>query len=113
MDVPDPSLSRRKSAARCRPSIRSLQQLRLVSLTQGPPPAAVERALLAAAIAHYRRAGKDSFLLFADVDAATDVPSSLGFQSISAGFRWMAHREVVPAWAAYLDSLLAAPERAP
>jgi hypothetical protein len=86
---------------------------RIVPLGDGPPSAAVERALLAAAVDHYRRAGKESFLLFADVEASLELPSSLGFEAISAGLRWIAHRDVVPAWAAYLESLLAAPERAP
>jgi hypothetical protein len=90
-----------------------LNTCRLIALVDGPLSAAVERALLAAAVAHFRAAGKAHFLLFADDDAPDDLPRALGFEAISAGLRWIAHRDVTPAWAAYLDSLLAAPERAP
>jgi hypothetical protein len=68
--------------------------------------AAAREALLRRAVEHYRIRGKKHFLLFEDADV-DDGPARLGFQRVSGGLRWIAHRDVIPAWAAYLEGLLA------
>jgi hypothetical protein len=66
----------------------------------------VRHRLLAAAVAHYRAAGKRTFLLFDD-EGDQDA-RALGFDIISPALRWLAHRDVIPVWAAYLKQLLTA-----
>ncbi len=95
----------------------------LVPLGDRPLDAGTARALLRRAIAHYRAAGKRTFLLFAPAreggeDGAPEAPpagfadplarasSPLGFEPVSHAVRWLAHRDVIPAWTAYLDELL-------
>jgi hypothetical protein len=85
-----------------------LNTCRIVNL-EDQVSAAVREALLARAVAHYRDRGKQHFLLFEDADV-DEVPARLGFQRISGGLRWIAHRDVIPAWAAYLEGLLANPD---
>lgn len=84
-----------------------LNSCRIVPLGPDRPSQACREALLRRAIAHYRDAGKKTFLLFEDPGAGDEAPARLGFELISGGLQWIAHRDVLPAWAAYLDGLLA------
>jgi hypothetical protein len=67
---------------------------------------AVRETLLRMAVGHYRRAGAKSFLFFDDEPTASEIPQGVGYQLVSPGMRWIAHRDVIPAWAAYLKDLL-------
>jgi hypothetical protein len=82
-----------------------LNTCRIVGLVDQVPAPARE-ALLRRAVEHYRARGKKHFLLFEDADI-DELPARLAFERVSAGLRWIAHREVIPAWAAYLEGLLA------
>jgi hypothetical protein len=88
-----------------------LNACRIVTLVDAANQEAVDpdvhRALLHRAAEHYREAGKENFLLFESENADPAAPLSLGFAHISGGFRWIAHRDVIPPWAAYLEGLLA------
>jgi hypothetical protein len=85
-----------------------LNTCRILPLSQSAPTPAVRRELLKAAVAHYRALGKQSFLLFEEAAATDGVPGQLGLVPVSGGMRWLAHRDVIPAWAAYLKGLLTA-----
>jgi hypothetical protein len=82
-----------------------LNTCRIVPLTDRTPVGARE-ALLRRAVEHYRALGKSHFLLFEDT-LVDDAPARLGYERVSGGLRWIAHRDVIPAWAAYLEGLLA------
>jgi hypothetical protein len=84
-----------------------LNTCRIVALGEGAPPRQAREALLRKAVEHYRARGKMNFLLFEDAHV-DDEPARLGFQRVSGGLRWIAHRDVIPAWEAYLEGLLAA-----
>jgi hypothetical protein len=85
-----------------------LNTCRIISLSDAAPCAGVRRVLLAQATQHYRQADKRNFLFLDDRGPGDGVPAAMGFQHISGGLRWIAHRDVVPAWTAYLEGLLAA-----
>ena len=78
----------------------------------GPPPAnaaAIRLRLLRDAVTYYRAAGKKSFLVFQDEhESAYPIPTTFGFEPISPALRLLAHRDVIPAWVAYLTDLLSA-----
>ena len=78
----------------------------IVSLAGAPVSAAVKAALVETARRHYRSLHKRTFLVVEpdDRDAASLV--ELGLDNLSAAMRWLAHRDVIPAWAAYLQDLL-------
>jgi hypothetical protein len=82
-----------------------LNTCRIVGLVDEVSAAARE-ALLRRAVEHYRSRDKKHFLLFEETDV-DELPGRLGFERVSAGLRWIAHRDVIPAWAAYLEGLLA------
>lgn len=83
-----------------------LNTCRIIALGERAPSTAEREALLRRAVEHYRARGKLHFLLFEDTDV-DDAPARLGFERVSGGLRWIAHRDVIPAWAAYLEGLLA------
>jgi hypothetical protein len=85
-----------------------LNTCRIIALGEATPSAAVRTALLCRANEHYRAAGKRNFLFLDEAGPSDGVPAVLGFRHISGGLRWIAHRDVVPAWTAYLEGLLAA-----
>jgi hypothetical protein len=67
----------------------------------------VEAALLAEASAHYARRGTRSFLYLAPPDMAPDaLPSGLGFTYVAQGRRWLARREVIPAYLSYMEEII-------
>jgi hypothetical protein len=84
-----------------------LNTCRIVGLCDDGPSPVVRHALLRRAVEHYRAQGKHHFLLFEDTES-DDAPARLGYERVSGGLRWIAHRDVIPAWAAYLEGLLAA-----
>ena len=78
-----------------------------VSLAAGEPiDDDARRLLLRAAIRHYRAAGKRQFVLLDDAASAAVDRAELGLVHISKGIRWLARRELVPAWLSYVDDLL-------
>lgn len=87
-----------------------LNTCRVVSLGETPPSEAIREALLRRAIEVYRAAGKQHFLLFEATanppETTATTPARLGFEHVSGGLRWIAHRDVIPAWTAYLDGLM-------
>jgi hypothetical protein len=83
-----------------------LNTCRIVTLGEQAPSTAAREALLRRAVEHYRARDKMHFLLFEDANV-DDAPTRLGFERVSGGLRWIAHRDVIPAWAAYLEGLLA------
>jgi hypothetical protein len=85
-----------------------LNTSRVVELSPNDSTPGVRRELMKAAIAHYRGLGKKSFLLFEEACATDGVPEQVGLMPVSGGMRWLAHRDVIPAWAAYLKGLLTA-----
>jgi hypothetical protein len=88
-----------------------LNGCRLFALGEETPTAAEREALLGQAVSHYRALGKRHFLLFdqiGDGDGDGDgAPERMGFERVSAGLCWIAAREVLPAWSAYLEALIA------
>jgi hypothetical protein len=82
-----------------------LNSCRIVPLSDEPLEPTVRAALLGRAVDHYRVAGKTHFLYFEDQPGADDAPARLGFERVSGGLRWIAHRDVIPSWSAYLDGL--------
>jgi c-di-GMP-binding flagellar brake protein YcgR len=80
---------------------------RIFSLSDTGFDDGVQRALLHQAMAHYRDRGKRHFLYFGDSDRGPEVPIDLGFELISGGLQWIAHRDVIPAWVAYLEGIMA------
>ncbi len=81
-----------------------LNTCRVFSLTDVPVDPAVKRALLAGAFDLYRAQGKRRFLFLDDDPAGTDeLPP--GLDLVSGGVRWLAHRDVMAPWTAYLDEL--------
>jgi hypothetical protein len=78
-----------------------------------PAPAEVapviRERLLAMAIWFFRSAPKRSFLLFDEDEQEDPEAVALGFEPIAPALRWLAHRDVIPAWAAYLRDLLSSP----
>jgi hypothetical protein len=75
----------------------------IVGLTSRGVSTTAREALLQEAIRAFAIAGKRSFLFF-DGPSSSPAPEvvSLGFQHISNAFRWVAHRNVIPAWSEYL-----------
>jgi hypothetical protein len=87
-----------------------LNTCRMFTLGATVPSPAVKRALLRQATLHYRGLGKGHFLYYGESagDGPVDaLPGALGFEHVSGGLCWLAHRDVVPAWLAYLEGVLA------
>jgi hypothetical protein len=71
--------------------------------------AAIRRRLLREAVRYYRAAGKSTFLLLDADGEESRIPGEMGFEAISPAQRLLAHRDVIPAWLAYLRGLLTPP----
>ena len=84
-----------------------LNTCRIVPLTEEEPGAMARQALLRHAQQLYRRIGKRHFLFLDERERDDqDRPERLGFERVSGGLRWIGHRDVVPAWSAYLEGLM-------
>jgi hypothetical protein len=66
------------------------------------PSVEATRDLLNAAISLFTREGKRSFVLFQNANDA-EAPIGTGLKRISDAFRWIAHRNTIPAWRAHLS----------
>jgi hypothetical protein len=67
----------------------------------------VKAALLAEATDHYVRRGTRSFLYLAPPGEVADgLPAGLGFTCVAQGRRWLARREVIPAYLSYMESII-------
>jgi hypothetical protein len=64
----------------------------------------VKRQLLGAAVEHYTRLGRRE-AIFLDTDDVA-MPDGGGFHFVSAGRRWLARLELIPAWRSYVDDVL-------
>src|SRR6185436_19143008 len=84
-----------------------LNMARYFPLEDQTPDSAVEEALARAAVAHFRAAGKRTFLWLADEEIPpSGAPERLGLSAAPPGMRWVAHRDAIPAWSSYLQALL-------
>ncbi len=63
-------------------------------------------ALMTTVLQHYRDAGASECLFFQDGTQGGETLTSLGWQAIGPGVRWLARVRVLPAWLAYLDAEL-------
>ena len=55
---------------------------------------------------HFARLGKEEFLFFDKPSANVEELSLLGLEFISDGMRFIASKQVVPAWLSYLKNVL-------
>ena len=67
---------------------------------------AIRKQLLAQAVKHYQACNKPSFVFLDDEQQQDGTPETLGLEAISPAMRWLAHKDIIPAWAAYLQRLL-------
>lgn len=77
----------------------------IVSLTAEPVPVAAKVALLRKAEHHYTDLDKPQFIFLDDTAAEPELPSLCGYELISEGMRFIAHKRVVPAWLSYLANV--------
>lgn len=88
-----------------------LDTCRIVVLDPASWSKSVAAALLEAGRTFYRSFGKRTFLLLQEGTEPDGTFLELGGVPVAPGLRWLAHRDVIPAWAAYLDDLLKASTR--
>ena len=63
-------------------------------------------ALLEQATEHFAGLGKEEFLFFDEHGGSVEELSLLGLEFISDGMRFIASKQVVPAWLSYLKGVL-------
>lgn len=78
----------------------------IVSLRPGPLLPAVKAALLGKAERHFDELDKRHFIFFDEPDADAAFVNLCGFELISEGMRFIAHKRVVPTWLSYLANVL-------
>lgn len=78
----------------------------IVSLTTKPVSQPVKAALLGKAEQHFARLDKEHFIFFDEPDVDPSFVKLCGFELISDGMRFIAHKRVVPAWLSYLANVL-------
>jgi hypothetical protein len=78
----------------------------IVGLTPRPVSPAAKAALLGRAERHFNELEKRYFVFFDDADADPAFVTLCGFEFISEGMRFIAHKRVVPAWLSYLANVL-------
>jgi hypothetical protein len=78
----------------------------ILSLTPSPVSPSVKAALLGKAERHYEAQDKRNFIFFDDPDTDAAFVILCGFDFISEGMRFIAHKRVVPAWLNYLANVL-------
>ena len=78
----------------------------IMSLTAEAVSPAAKAALLGKAEQHYDLLEKQHFIFFDGVAEDSGFVSLCGFELISEGMRFIAHKRVVPAWLSYLANVL-------
>ena len=78
----------------------------IVSLTGKAVSPGAKAALLGKAERHYDLLEKQHFIFFDGADEEPAFVSLCGFELISEGMRFIAHKRVVPAWLSYLANVL-------
>jgi hypothetical protein len=83
-----------------------LNTCRIIWMSPAPAEVmpAIRERLLAMAVWFFRSLGTRTFLLFDEQEDPEAL--ALGFEPISPALRWLAHRDVIPVWAAYLREML-------
>ena len=74
------------------------------------PVPGVQSQLIDLAVVHYRGLGKRHFFVFADAQNGELSLDGTGFESVFPAIRWLAHRDVIPSWVAYVEGLLRSSE---
>lgn len=78
----------------------------IVNLTREPLSTVTKAALLSKAERHFEELDKRHFIFFDEPDQDADFVRLCGFELISEGMRFIAHKRVVPAWLSYLANVL-------
>jgi hypothetical protein len=78
----------------------------IVNLSVEPLPEAVKAALLEEAAQHFLRLEKPVFIFFDEADADVRAVELMGFEFVSDGMRFIASKQIVPAWLSYLENAL-------
>lgn len=78
----------------------------IVSLTAEPVSRPAKAALLGKAEQHFDQLDKRQFIFFDESDVDTAFVTLCGFEFISEGMRFIAHKRVVPEWISYLANVL-------
>ncbi|HYJ08541.1 MAG TPA: hypothetical protein VEX18_06020, partial [Polyangiaceae bacterium] len=78
----------------------------IVSLRPGPVSMPVKAALLGKAERHFEALEKRHFIFLDEPDADAAFVTMCGFDFISEGMRFIAHKRVVPSWLSYLANVL-------
>jgi hypothetical protein len=78
----------------------------IVSLTPEPVSAPAKAALLGKAEQYFERLGKRHFIFLDAAEADPAFVTMCGYEFISDGMRFIAHKRVVPAWLSYLANVL-------
>jgi hypothetical protein len=78
----------------------------IVSLGPEPVSPAAKAALLGSAERHFERLDKRHFIFFDEAELDPAFVALCGFELISDGMRFIAHKRVVPAWLSYLANVL-------
>lgn len=66
----------------------------------------VRRQLLRHAVDWYREIDVAEFLYFGQSVECGEAATSLGFERVSGGMRWLSRRDVVPAWMSHVEDVL-------
>jgi hypothetical protein len=77
----------------------------IVSLTSEPVSSQVKLALLSKAEQHYAELDKPQYIFLDDLEADPAFVTLCGYELISEGIRFIAHKRVVPAWLSYLANV--------
>jgi hypothetical protein len=78
----------------------------IVSLTTQPVSRPAKAALLGKAEQHFDQLDKRQFVFIDESDMDTAFVSPSGFEFISEGMRFIAHKRVVPEWISHLANVL-------
>jgi hypothetical protein len=86
-----------------------------IPLVDDEPAASTYRALVDAVAAHYLEQGVPDFLFLEAKAERVGSLQSAGLELVSAGIRWLARVDVLPAWLGYVENELSAltPSRPP
>jgi hypothetical protein len=84
-----------------------MNRCRLFALGADGIPGAAREALLDTAKWHYSDLGKHSFVFLGDANEDIQELEDLGYQFVSEGVRWLARRNLVPAWLTFVENSLA------
>jgi hypothetical protein len=78
----------------------------IVSLTPEPVSPSAKAALLGKAGQYFKHLKKEHFIFLDSPDSDAALVTLCGFELISDGMRFIAHKRVIPAWLSYLANVL-------